>query len=157
DDWFHPEHLSSLVRTLQSRPEAQVAYSAVEAIDASDPAKPERRHVFNAPFDPVALLSENYIPLIGGLFERTLVDTGARFDEGLPSFEDWDFLLWLSRRSPFVTTSAITASYRWPPGSGVNQPHNTDEMRRYILLKWRDQWSPDEHVRLMQMAAAQRV
>jgi LmbE family N-acetylglucosaminyl deacetylase/archaellum component FlaC len=154
DDWYHAEHVETLVAALEAASGARVAYAPVEVVEWIDRA-PLRRWVFDAAFDPVALLCENFIPLNGILVDRALVDEGARFDETLPIYEDWDFLIWLSRRTGFVKTTGITAVYRWPPGSGVTDPRRTGSAQELVYAKWRHVLSDDEHVAIMRRAIAQ--
>lgn len=153
DDWYHAEHIETLVAALETASGARVAYAPVEVVEWIDRA-PLRRWVFDAPYDPVALLCENFIPLNGILVDRALVDEGARFDETLPIYEDWDFLIGLSRRTGFVKTTGITAVYRWPPGSGVTDPQRTGPSQEQVYAKWRPVLSDDEHVAIMRRAIA---
>ena len=155
DDWFHPHHIESLVTALRAAPNARVAYSEVEIIELSDDGLPRRRWVFDAPYDPVALLCENYIPLNAVLVERGLLDQGHRFDETLPIYEDWDFLIGLSRRTTFAKAPGIGAVYRWPPGSGVNDPQRSAAAQERVFTKWRTSLSQSEHVALMRRAIEQ--
>lgn len=155
DDWYHPEHIVSLVTGLSAAGDARVAYAGVEVVESIDDAPPRRRGTYDAPFDPIRLLYENYIPLNALLVDGTLRDEGVRFDEGLHIYEDWDFLIGLSRRSRFVKVPGIGAVYRWPPGSVVNDPRHTGVAQERIYAKWRRTISAEEHIAIMRRAVAQ--
>ena len=154
DDWLHADHLDTLVHTIEAASDARVAYVGVEVVEWTDRA-PTLRWVFDAAYDPIALLSENFIPLNGMLVDRGLIDAGIRFDESLPIYEDWDFLIALSRRTTFAKASAVTAVYRWPPGSGVTDPQRTGPSQERVYAKWRPMLSDAEHVALMRRTIAQ--
>ncbi len=117
DDLFLPDHLETLARFLDGSDEYRVAYTDVdqrEQILAEDGSYRDagRRIVYGRPFDPSRLLSSNYIPLIGLMHQRALVDTVGLFDESFDLFEDWDFLIRLSAASRFRHIPKITAVYR---------------------------------------------
>jgi glycosyltransferase involved in cell wall biosynthesis len=151
DDWFHPRHIEHLVDALRAS-DARVAYAGVEAIEWLDDASPTRRWVFDSPYDPIALLCENYIPLNALLFKRDLVAEGCKFDEALTVYEDWDFLIQLSRRTPFQQVAGVGAVYRWPPGSVVHDPSRTSALQERIFTKWQPHLSASEHIAIMRRA-----
>ena len=155
DDWFHPEHVESLVAGLARAADARVAYAGVEVLEWLDDSPPRRRWIFNSSFDPIALLCENYIPLNAVLIDRQLLNEIGGFDEQLPLYEDWDFLIGLSRRSRFEKTPRISAAYRWPPGSGVTDPALTAAAQARVYSKWRGTLSSEEYVALIQRAVAE--
>jgi SAM-dependent methyltransferase len=155
DDWFHPEHVESLVAGLRRAGDARVAYAGVEVLEWLDDSPPHRRWAFDSPFDPIALLCENYIPLNAVLIDRHLLDEVGGFDEQLPLYEDWDFLIGLSRRSRFQKIPRISAAYRWPPGSGVTDPTVTAAAQARVYTKWRGTLRSEEYVALIQRAVAE--
>ncbi len=147
DDGFYPNHISSLVQTLEQHPEARVAYTGVQAM--ADPTEDPSTHplVFNNPYDPVRLRAGNYIPINAVLFARDLLRSGCRFDEGLDVYEDWDFWLQLSKFTIFVHCDQISARYRPSGLSGVGlqpDPRRKREGRVQVLDKWRLRWSGSE-------------
>ena len=99
DDWITPEHVSSLVATLQANPAVNAAYSTTRKTDPQGNPLDER---FARDYDPVLLKRDNYIPIHAMLFASSLVDDGCRFDESLDIYEDWDFWLQLSRKTDFL-------------------------------------------------------
>ncbi|MEM9557022.1 MAG: glycosyltransferase [Acidobacteriota bacterium] len=137
DDLVEPEHYEVLVG-LVTGAGVRVAYtdaavgvyvlggSTLGRASAEEPASGEsragwscveRRLPYSRDFDPERLLVDNYIPFHTLLIERALCDEiepvdGAVFDETLPFFEDWDFLLRLAARTPFHHLARVTCEYR---------------------------------------------
>jgi hypothetical protein len=151
DDWYHPEHIASLATWLTQRGDVQVAYGDVEVVEMYPDRVPQARAVFASAYDPIALLCENYIPLNAVLVSRARLE-GARFDESLPLFEDWDFLIGLSRRTQFEHVAGIGAVYRWPPGSGVNNPQLTTVVQERVFAKWQGSLTASEHAAILRRA-----
>jgi glycosyltransferase involved in cell wall biosynthesis len=143
DDWFLPSHVVALVTALEQASSAEVAYAGVRCV--ADSGRTER--VLDVPFDAARLRAGNYIPIHAALIRRSVVERGARFDEALDSYEDWDFWLQLARRGPFVHVGQASACYRTGGASGVGL--TADEQRRRagqakVLEKWRTLWSGEE-------------
>jgi len=143
DDWFLPSHIVALVTALEQAPSAEVAYAGVRCV--ADSGRTER--VLDVPFDTARLRAGNYIPIHAALFRRSAFAGGARFDEALDSFEDWDFWLQLVQRGPFIHVGQASACYRTGGASGVGL--TADENRRnagqaLVLEKWRTVWSGEE-------------
>jgi hypothetical protein len=111
---------------------SDAAVVAYELAGDADPGAPggwrevERRLPYSRDFDPDLLMLDNYIPFNTVLVERELfrelaagadgsaADGGAAgpFDPELPIFEDWDFLIRLSRRLPLHHLRRVTCEYR---------------------------------------------
>ena len=159
DDRFYPNHISSLVQSLQQHPEARVAYAGVQAIRDPMEAPLTPPIVFNHPYDPVRLRAGNYIPINAVLFAIDLLRSGCRFDEGLDVYEDWDFWLQLSKLTTFVHCDQISANYRISGLSGVGlrpDPQRQREAHVQVLDKWRLRWSGSEIYELLQEQLAER-
>jgi glycosyltransferase involved in cell wall biosynthesis len=117
DDLFLPEHLEMLVKFLDGSDEYRVAYTSVEQIEQTlgedgryrDAAS---RTTYGRAFDAARLLSSNYIPIIALMHDRALVEKAGAFDESFDLFEDWDFLIRLSRTNRFRHIPKVTAVYR---------------------------------------------
>jgi glycosyltransferase involved in cell wall biosynthesis len=143
DDWFLPSHIVALVAALEQSPSVDVAYAAVRCVGAS--GKTDR--VLGLPFDPARLRSGNYIPIHAALIRRSAFAGGARFDEALDSFEDWDFWLQLVQRGPFIHVGQASACYRTGGASGVGLTPDDDRRKvgeALVLEKWRTVWSGEE-------------
>ncbi|MBL8516018.1 MAG: glycosyltransferase [Betaproteobacteria bacterium] len=138
DDWFHPDHLASLLDALSRHPQSRVAYSGALLVQAD--GRPYGR--LNRPFDRGALLRANYIQMGAALFHRSLLAEGARFDETLLNFQDWDFWLQLADRTDFVHTGRTTLSWRafsGGSGSGMGANANAAVQASYterVQRKW---------------------
>lgn len=138
DDWFHPQHLESLFSLLSAQPHVRVAYSGVLLVHAN--GRPYAR--LNRPFDRAALFRGNYIQMGAALFERSLLNAGARFDETLLNFQDWDFWLQLAELTDFVHSGEVTLSWRALSGSsGSGMGANADPAvqaayTRRVQEKW---------------------
>ena len=158
DDWLHPEHIGRLVAALEDSKASRAAYDDVEVVGWSDESAPVKVGTFDSPYDPVALLCENYIPIHAALFDRSLLEEGdgCRFDEMLEFFEDWDFWIQLSRQTTFIHVPGLGAVYRWPPSSHVNDSRRTAMARSHIFRKWHHAFSPEDHVALLQRLHARQ-
>ena len=138
DDTFLPGHLESLLRKQSEMPDALVAYSATECIDASG----TNVETLAREFDRLRLFERNYIQIGAALFSRRVVDEGYRFDEAFECLQDWDFWIQLAQRTRFVFTGSATN--RWcafSGGSGCGRGSNSDParyvpFRRLLRQKW---------------------
>ena len=153
DDWLSPEHVSTLVDALKNAGSSRVVYTGVEFRGLNR----ERLDLepLNETFSEGRLYCGNYIPIHAILFSRTLLDEGVRFDEKFEIYEDWDFLLQLSRLSSFIHVDRITAYYRASGTSGVGV-HADDALKKTtrarIFEKWKHVWSGAQIDDLMQAA-----
>lgn len=127
DDLAAPEHLAILAGMVQA-PGVRVAYTdaavAIYELDDSPDGMPggwvcrDRRLPYSRDFDPDVLLVDNYIPFNTLLIERRLFAEVGPFDSSLPFFEDWDYLIRLSARTPFHHARKVTCEYRHFRGGG---------------------------------------
>ncbi|HPB76635.1 MAG TPA: glycosyltransferase family A protein, partial [Chromatiaceae bacterium] len=83
DDWFLPDHISSLVSALQDHEGFCAAYAGIECRQRDEDGQWKFLHVFNSPHDPIRLLIQNYLPIHAVMFERRLFGPNLRFDESL--------------------------------------------------------------------------
>ncbi|HSB36724.1 MAG TPA: hypothetical protein VLH41_07585, partial [Thermoanaerobaculia bacterium] len=70
------------------------------------------RFVFSRPFDQARIVFKNDVPLIGLMHRRELAVAVGGFDPAFDLYEDWDFLIRLSRVTRFHHLAAVTAVYR---------------------------------------------
>lgn len=148
DDTIDPDHLSQLVATLRKEGDGVVAYAGVRCMDRNDPEH-KISCVFGEPLESRAkLLAGNFIPSHAPLFPRRLLENGARFDETLDVYEDWDFWLQLAGRARFVYLDRISATYYSGGTSDVSplrfDPEAVRRAARALCVKWKDRISPDE-------------
>ncbi len=133
DDEIAPGHLAQLIATA-SVAGLPVAYSQTRLAETG--------RVFGGPFDRAVLFRSNYIAIHAAAFHRSMIDAGARFDESLSRFEDWDFWLQLVHRTDFAFTGQPTAVYHATAGtSGAGAGPNLDRdivlaQREALMRKW---------------------
>jgi glycosyltransferase involved in cell wall biosynthesis len=138
DDEMEATHVSDLVQALAADPHARVAYSQSRLVDEEG----RTVRVFGGPFNRAALFRSNYLSSNAGLWKRSLVVEGCRFDESFPIFEDWDFWLQCAMRTPFAFTGKPTALYHGIEGrSGAGAGSNRDRerliaQRDRLMKKW---------------------
>ncbi len=147
DDTLDPDHFSHLVEAIKKEGNAVVAYAGVRCVDRNDPERKVFR-IFNEPFEGIAkLLSGNFIPTHAPLFPRHLLK-GARFDETMDAYEDWDFWLQVARVARFIHIDRVTATYFTGGTSGVSPiDANPDALQRAgwrLYSKWKNLITPDE-------------
>lgn len=117
DDLFLPDHLGTLIGTLEGQDRFQAAYTStliVHQVRGEDGTYREtgREPVFEYPFDPERLIFSNTIPLLCLMHRRSLFFEAGRFDETFDLYEDWDFLIRLSRLTRFERIEKVTTLYR---------------------------------------------
>jgi GT2 family glycosyltransferase len=117
DDLYRPAHLDRLVRALDGDEPCEAAFSAVDQIaQRRGPdggwRDGEVLFTFGRPFDPDRILFKNDVPLIALMHRRDLVEKTGLFDESFDLFEDWDFLVRLSRVTRPRFVPGATAVYR---------------------------------------------
>lgn len=122
DDVYLPNHLQTLVGALASG--ARAAHTSVRQVRCERDAAGAFREagtiaVYDRACEPGRLLFKNDVPLIALGHERALADDAGGFDPAFEIFEDWDFLIRLSRLVPVVHVPVVTAVYRVREGSNV--------------------------------------
>lgn len=138
DDEMEPTHVADLVAAIGANRLARVAYSQSRLVDEAG----NTARIFGGPFDRRALFRSNYLSSNAGLWERSLVTEGCRFDESFPIFEDWDFWLQCAMRTAFAFTGHPTAIYHGIEGrSGAGAGANLDRdrllaQRNRLMQKW---------------------
>jgi glycosyltransferase involved in cell wall biosynthesis len=138
DDAFAPNHVESLLAAIARSDGARVAYSASAVVEPDG----RSRMIIGAEFDRVHLFTGNYMQLGAVLFSRSLVAEGARFDERISCFEDWDFVIQLAQLTPFVYTARPTnfwCAYAGESGAGLGANKREDATRPFhemVVAKW---------------------
>ena len=117
DDLFLPDHLETLVGALTGQDRFQAAFTGallVHQVRAEDGTYREasREPIFDVPFNADRLVFSNTIPLLCLMHKRSLFFEAGRFDEAFDLYEDWDFLIRISRLTPFERIEKVTALYR---------------------------------------------
>ncbi|HEY5611433.1 MAG TPA: hypothetical protein VIL97_09515, partial [Thermoanaerobaculia bacterium] len=102
-------------------------------------ASKQKLRIFATDFDRDLLYLDNYIPLTTLLVERDIfLDLGG-FDPSFDLFEDWDFLLRLSRRGSFLRIPRVTCEIRHFSGGDsavLMAPAGSVEFRNAKLAVW---------------------
>ncbi len=149
DDRFLPEHLLALGRAVARG--VTVPYTdAVQGVwqpDGEGGWRPSARHrTFGGEFDRDRLRLVNFIPLPTVAVPRELALEIGGFDTKMDLYEDWDLLLRLAARTPFVHLAAVTCEYRVLAGTeaitAANPPGSPGQLvalaavwRRHGLLE----------------------
>ena len=138
DDLFYPEHLSTLAN---AEPTVAAYTDAVSAFFSQGQKEAHSRlRLFGQDFDRELLLVDNYIPLPTLLIPREAFLDAGGFDPAFDLFEDWDFLIRLSRRGDFQHVAKVTCEIRhFEGGSSVvlASPEGTRRFRQAKLQVWK--------------------
>lgn len=144
DDELLPAHVGTLMDVLRADRRARLAFGVQEVLDASlrrvaffGLAGPPREH-----FTRLALFEAAAFGINAALFDRGLVDQGARFDTALACSEDHDFWIQCAQRTRFAAVNRVTS--RWhgfvgDSGGGWGPNWNADAMRdaaERVRSKW---------------------
>lgn len=153
DDWLLPGHFSLLLDALEKGTD-RAAYSGIQCVRL-EKGRWRKLHVYNEPYDPLKLLTRNFLPIHSVLFDRSLVAEGCRMDENLERYEDWDFWLQVAERTGFIHVDRITGCYRVGDGAGFGFETGRQEQfeaQKVLYRKWRRRWPDEVLVRLIQYA-----
>lgn len=154
DDLFLPEHLLVLGQAVARG--VTVPYTdAVQGLWAANQngeLVPVGRHrTFGGSFNHERLRLTNHIPLPTVAVPRELALEVGGFDPELDLYEDWDLLLRLAERTPFVRVPRLTCEYRVirEAGSitGANPPGSPAQLEALAAL-WRRHGALEQPVRL---------
>ena len=138
DDEFRPDHVQSLLDAIGKSGGARVAYSATAVMEPDGKA----RMMMGAEFNRLHLFIGNYMQMGAALFPRSFVEEGARFDERLDCYEDWDFIIQLAQRTHFAYTGRPTNlwnAHAGESGAGMGANKRDDATRPYheiVVAKW---------------------
>lgn len=131
DDLWSPDKLADQLKALKEHPEAALAYSWTDYIDATGKLVNPGDHPTEQGLVYSRLLLKNFIengsnPLIRA---SSLQQVGL-FDPDLPPAEDWDLWLRLAARYAFVVVPKVQVFYRiYAGGSSAN----VNKMERQCL------------------------
>jgi glycosyltransferase involved in cell wall biosynthesis len=144
DDIFYPEHVETLVGSLESG-DYKVAYTDAnrghQRTLNGRPVVTRRDVPYSSEFDSDRILVQNFIPTPCILHEKSCLDDTGRFDESLPVLEDWDLWIRLSRKYPFRHVRKITCEFAWKVVGGTLTSSNRAMFRQtveVIYAKHRD-------------------
>lgn len=143
DDVHYPDHLAVLANAVQESP-AQAWYT--DAVSVPMSLGPDgtwlpghRARIYAQDFDRDLLLFDNYIPLLTLLVEREDFLRLDGFDPKFDLFEDWDFLIRLSRLGDFRRIPKTTGEIRHYQSSGsavLESPEGSESFRQARIAIW---------------------
>ena len=144
DDLFYDEHLPTLAHAAAQTQYAGWYTNAVSAFvrtgETGGLETHTRLRLFDSDFDRERILIDNYIPLPTLLVRReTFLDAGG-FDPKFDLFEDWDFIIRVSRRGDLLHVPRITCEIRHIEGAGsitLSTPEGSAPFRDAKLRVWK--------------------
>ncbi|VXC28199.1 glycosyltransferase [Pseudomonas sp. 8O] len=127
DDLYLPEHLACLADAFERQPQS-VVYAGVEYISERLEGDTRIELGRQAPFsheifDRERLFVQNYIPVNTWAHPRSMLAEVGEFDTSLTAFEDWDMLLRLAARYPFVHLPGVTAEVHLRDAPNTGSDH----------------------------------
>lgn len=117
DDGVYPHHIQTLVNAAMPN-RLPVVYSDVLNVtfqrdpNTNEWKRVQEQLVYSFDFERDNFLLANYIPVTCLLIRRDCFDTVGPFDESLLVYEDWEYLIRLSRKFEFKHTAVVTGEYR---------------------------------------------
>ena len=117
DDVIYPQHIRSLAQTAMPDRLPVVYTNVINVTYQRDPQTQEWKRVheqlvYSFDFEKDNFLLANYIPITCLLIRKDCFAAVGPFDESLLIYEDWEFLIRLSRKFPFKHIPIITGEYR---------------------------------------------
>ncbi len=128
DDEYLPHHLATLWEAAQRSYRAfgnasRLAYTLAQGIDASG----RETDRYGRSFSLVQIWNNTILHTMNGLFHRSLLDEGCRFDESLDVLEDWDFWIQCAQKTHFTFVEKVTSLWHGDEGeSGCGFGTNAD-------------------------------
>ena len=143
DDRYYPNHLETLVMTLEGS-QYRAAYSDAwrvhEQLEQGQYYETGRDLPYSYDFNPANLLVANYFPVLCVMHERSCLDEVGMFDESLFAHEDWDLWIRIATKCPFMHVKKITAEFTWR-ADGSSMTSSTQQTyyrtREIIYRKYR--------------------
>jgi LmbE family N-acetylglucosaminyl deacetylase len=145
DDLFFPEHLTTLAAAATAAPAHAAWYSdalsSFLSIASSGAYETHSKlRIFARDYDRDLLLADNYIPLPTLLVRRDTYLAAGGFDPSFDLFEDWDFLIRISRRGSLLHVPRLTCEIRhFAAGSSIvlAAPEGSPRFREAKLRVWK--------------------
>lgn len=127
DDIYLPSHIAVMAEAIERFPQS-VIYTAAEYV--SEKIEDGRRIELSRSmplkhdaYDRNRLFVQNYIPVNTWAHPRSMLAAVGEFDTGLTAFEDWDMLLRLAARYPFVHVPEVTAQVHLRDAPNTGSDH----------------------------------
>ncbi|MBN2590864.1 MAG: glycosyltransferase [Sedimentisphaerales bacterium] len=142
DDMFYPEHIETLVDTLENRTDCQVAYSDLYKAyckvsqDGSRQVLSKTVEV-SRDFDRFFMLHFNHVLHVSLMHRRDLIEKTGPYNENLNVLIDWDMTRRLAFFTDFYHVYKITGEYYHPMGDcdriSVQQRKNKQNYVRNVV------------------------
>ena len=129
DDVVYPLHLELLLDRARSSSYPVVYSDACISLWRTTDGRSgilARRVLTPFEFDRNELLVRNRIPIQSMLHDASLGQEIGLFDESWEMLEDWDFLLRLSQRSPFLRVPRVTSEFRFRVSDRIENSISAD-------------------------------
>lgn len=157
DDEYYPEHLETLLQTLESS-RAKVAYTDAEKYiyeSKNNEINFKTKFVEHSEeFDRIRLLVQNYIPVLCLMHEKSCLDEVGLFDETMSVHEDWDLWIRIAHKYPFKHIKKTTCGYTLILHSNKNLTTTKKldfiKTMQYIYIKNKNISSRIQNTNLMQ-------
>jgi glycosyltransferase involved in cell wall biosynthesis len=164
DDEYNPNHLETLVQTLESS-QAKVAYTDAEkCIYESRAGKIDLKIKFvehSEEFDPIRLLVQNYIPILCLMHEKACLDEVGFFDETMSVHEDWDLWIRIAHKYPFKHITKTTCKYKLIHNSNKNLTTSKRidfiKTMQYLYIKNKEISSINQNIKSMQKKCLENI
>lgn len=121
DDELYPAHFTALSQALEMAPNAVFAYGGTRIEQHDRDGRLHSVDLLAEPFDEARLYLGNFIPIHAALIRTRVIAQGARFDEDLDWFEDWDFWLQCIALGRVTSIPDVIALYHVSDASGVSK------------------------------------
>lgn len=148
DDIILENHIQKLIDAINKNPDCVLAYTDTTCVDINNNKLGE----FRGKHEKELIIGANFLPIHSAIFKRSALQSGARFDQNLDLFEDWDFWIQLSRLGSFTYTPGESAIYRQighcQTRSGINNNNQAPRRIIQIIKKWSPFWSDNEILEL---------
>jgi len=147
DDIIYPLHLELLMDAINRSPEKSVYTETNKALYWSDRNQnnivliSRIPFISNREFSHEELLVDNWIPIMSFMHSKEILDLVGTFDENFEIYEDWDFLIRLSRKIEFHKISRTSCEYRFQFGNKIDDStllsrKKAAQMRTLIYKKY---------------------
>lgn len=144
DDIVYPNHLETLTEAAKPTGLPVVYTDVMNVTYLFNQAKNEwervrEQLVYSFDFVRDNFLLANYIPINCLMIRRDCFDAVGPFDESLHVYEDWEFLIRLSRKFDFLHIAKITGEYRRrDDNSNILEQDAYLENERVVKRRYRD-------------------
>lgn len=138
DDLLLPDHVESLIKHLQSHPNAAGAYSSslrvptdVICLSPLEYKEGKNKLFGRKKFSINSLWNRNYIPIQSPLFKKDLFLKYGGFSEELDCLEDWDLWIRYTSENDFVFLDRVTSKFRTPKNKAMRSSRKK-QLRQYL-------------------------